>query len=301
MGTPDIAIPVLDYLFLNHNLLAVYTKEPKPQGRNLILSKSPVHTFSEEHNIPVFTPKNFKNHDDIDRLKAFKPDFIIVFAYGLILPKDVLDIPSHACINIHASLLPKYRGANPIQRAILNGDSQTGITIMKMDIGMDTGDMLHKIQIPIPSSFTLGDLQNQISIKAIDALDFYLQNFDTISPIKQGNTFSLAPKLKKEEALIDFSKSSIEIFNLVRALMPYPKAFFFHKSNPIKVLEAKVIDEKVQALPGTILSKDFKVACANNSVIQFNILQKAGSKPLAVKDFSNGYKFNIGDILNQNV
>ena len=300
MGTPEFSIPTLEYLIKNHNVLAVYTKEPKPQGRKMVLTKSPIHIMAEQHNIPVFTPKNFKNIEDVEKLKSFNPDFIIVIAYGLILPKSVLDIPSIDCINIHASILPKYRGANPIQRAVLMGEKKTGITIMKMDIGMDTGDMLYKKEIDIDDNITYGQLEQKMSFLSVEALDYYFNNMNTLSPIKQGDDFSLALKLQKDEMLIDFSNEPFQIYNLIRALMPYPKAFFTHNNNIIKVLEAKIIDENTSFNNGTIISKDFKIACGNGKVIQFIKLQKAGGNSMELKDFLNGYKIEIGQVLNKN-
>ncbi|MGN0929606.1 MAG: methionyl-tRNA formyltransferase [Alphaproteobacteria bacterium] len=298
MGTPNFSVPALLNLINNYNVVAVYTKEPKPQGRKMILTKSPVHLTAEKFNIPVFTPKNFKKDETVDELKKLHPDIIIVAAYGIILPQTVLDIPPLGCINIHASLLPNLRGANPIQRSILNGDSKTGITIMKMDAGMDTGDMLLKEEIEIDDNITYGDLENKMSELGAKMILEYLEKKDSIIPQKQSDKFTLAPKLNKEEAKINWQNTSLQIHNLVRGLMPSPKAYFTHKGNQIKVLKTSLINEKTDKPAGTILTNDLQISCGNETIIKIEELQKSGGNPLTTKAFINGYKFEIGENLN---
>lgn len=297
MGTPDFAVPALLNLIKKYNVIGVYTKVPKPQGRKMILTKSPIHITAEEHNIPVFTPKNFKNQEDIDTLKKLHPDMIVVAAYGIILPQSVLDIPPMGCINIHASILPKLRGANPIQRAILNGDKVAGITIMQMDAGMDTGDMLLKEVLPITNEITYGELEEKMSILGGEMILDYIENKDSILPQKQEGAFTLAPKLTKEEAKINWNNPAQVIHNLVRGLMPAPKAFFIHNDMQIKVLKTTIQNETTDKPAGTILTPDLKIACQNGEVIKIEELQKSGGKPLTTKDFTNGYKFTVGEVL----
>lgn len=298
MGTPDFSVPALLNLINSYNVIAVYTKEPKPQGRKMILTKSPIHLTAEKFNIPVFTPKNFKNEETVNELKNLHPDIIVVSAYGIILPQTVLDIPPLGCINIHASLLPNLRGANPIQRAILNGDSKTGITIMKMDAGMDTGDMLLKEEIKIDNNTTYGELEKQMSELGAKMILEYLETKDSITPQKQSDNFTLAPKLNKEEAKINWKNSAQEIHNLVRALMPTPKAYFNHNNIQIKVLKTSVLNDTTDKPAGTILTHDLQIACENGTVIKIEKLQKPGGNPLKTKDFINGYKLEIGENLN---
>ncbi len=301
MGTPDFSVPALSNLTQKYNVIGVYTKEPKPQGRKMILTKSPVHITAEKLNIPVFTPKNFKKDKTVENLKNLHPDMIIVAAYGIILPGSVLDIPPLGCINIHASLLPDLRGANPIQRSILNGDSKTGITIMKMDAGMDTGDMLLKEEIEIDDNITYGELEDKMSELGAKMILEYLEKKDSVTPQKQGDNFTLAPKLDKTEAKINWETNAKQIHNLVRALMPAPKAYFTHKDIQIKVLKTSVINETTDKPAGTILTKDLQIACGNGSIIKIEELQKPGGNPLPTKAFINGYKFEIGKNLNDKI
>ena len=298
MGTPDFSVPPLLNLAKKYNVIAVYTKEPKPQGRKMILTKSPVHITAESLNIPVFTPKNFKSNETVENLKSLNPDIIIVAAYGIILPGSILDIPKLGCINIHASLLPQLRGANPIQRAIINGYDKTGITIMKMDAGMDTGDMLLKDSVEIDSQITYGELEKQMSELGAKLIMEYLEKMDTITPQKQGNNFTLAPKLDKSEAVIRWTLPATQIHNLIRALNPAPKAYFTHNNMQIKVLKTSITNETTNKPAGTVLSRDLKISCGNGTVIKLEELQKPGGKPLMTKDFINGYKLEIDEKLN---
>jgi methionyl-tRNA formyltransferase len=297
MGTPDFAVPALDILTQFHNVIAVYTKEPKPVGRKMILTKSPIHQLSEQKNIPVYTPKNFKQEDTIATLKNLNPDMIIVAAYGIILPQSVLDIPPLGCINIHASILPNLRGANPIQRAILNGDKTTGITIMKMDAGMDTGDILLPHETEIDENITYGELENKLSEIGKNLIIEYLDKRENLTPKKQPNNFTIAPKLNKEESKINWEKNANEIHNLIRGLSPYPIANFTHNENIIKVIKSEIIKEKNTSPIGTILNKNMDIACGNNTILRILEVQKIGGKPMKIKDFLNGYKLEIGEQL----
>ena len=297
MGTPDFAVSALQNLIENHNVIAVYTKEPKPVGRKMILTKSPVHLLAEKNNIPVYTPKNFKSEETINELKELNPDMIIVAAYGIILPQSVLDIPTKGCINIHASLLPNLRGANPIQRAIINGDKVAGITIMKMDAGMDTGDMLLTESIDIDLNTTYGELEEKLSAIGAKLIIQYLDSYDFIQSKPQPSNFTIAPKLNKEEAKIDWTLPAIKIHNLVRGLSPYPYANCKHNENILKIIKSEVIYETTTAPAGTILNKNMDIACGNNTILRILEIQKVGGKPMKIKDFLNGYKLDTGDIL----
>ena len=299
MGTPDFAVKALSALISKYNVVAVYTKEPKPVGRKQIITKSPVHIMAEENNIPVRTPKNFKDESVVQELRDFHPDIIVVAAYGIILPESVLCVAPMGAINIHASLLPKYRGANPIQRAVIAGDKETGITIMKMDKGMDTGDMLLKEKIAIDENITYGELEEKLSKIGAKLIIEYLENMEKYKPIKQPEEYSVAPKLDKGEAKIDWnSKTAEQIHNLVRGLSPYPFAYFTHNENTIKIIKSQVVNGEHSDMPaGSVMDKSIKVACADGSVLQIMEVQKVGSKPMPVKAFLNGYKLEIGEKL----
>ncbi|MCR5506857.1 MAG: methionyl-tRNA formyltransferase [bacterium] len=297
MGTPDFAVPALKKLIERHNVISVFTKEAKPVGRNMVLTKSPVQVVAEEYGIPVQTPKNFKDVLSITKVQMFHPDMIIVCAYGVILPERVLDIPRLGCINIHASILPRHRGANPIQRAIMAGDRMAGVTIMNMDKGVDTGSMLLKDAIPVPQDMTYGELENALSEMGGNLIIEYLDNMDNILPQRQPREFTLAPKLEKEEAIINWEKNATTIHNLVRGLSPYPYAKFTHNDNVIKLIKSEVVKETTDKPAGTVLSNDLQIACGEGTVLKILSVQKAGGKIIDTKSFLNGYKIEIGEVL----
>ncbi len=308
MGTPKFSVPVLENLYNNYNVIAVYTKMPKEVGRHKILTKSDVHQRAEELRIQVITPKNFKNMDDVTTLKNLNPDMIVVAAYGIILPQSVLDVPRLGCINIHASLLPLLRGANPIQRAILNGHKKTGITIMKMDAGMDTGDMLIKDEIEINDDITYGNLSNKLSKIGSDLIIKYIDNRDNITPEKQPDNFTIAPKLSKDEEKINWHETATNIHNKIRALNPSSYAICRHKQTELKVINSSIDKNKfnmtdnidmVNKAAGTVISANktgIYILCGDKNIIQIKTVQKIGGKIMEVRDFLNGYKINAGDI-----
>ena len=298
MGTPEFAETALKALLPIHNVIAVYTKEPKPVGRKMILTKSPVHECAIQNNIPVYTPKTFKDEAIVNQLKGINPDMIIVAAYGKILPQNVLDIAKFGCINIHASILPKLRGANPIQRSIINGDTITGITIMKMDAGMDTGDILLQEETEISNTITYKELENKLSEIGAKLILKYIDNMGSIKPIKQDNTqATLAPKLQKEEAIINWNNTANQIHNLIRGLSPHPYATCYHNNNPLKIIKSEVVNDTHNFKPGTILNKNMDIACENNTILRILEIQKIGGKKLPIKDFLNGYKIEINEKL----
>lgn len=292
MGTPNFSATILKALTHHHNVIAVYTRTNPTD-----LTKPPVNIYADENNIKVFTPKSFKLDITVEEFKALNPDILIVAAYGAILPQTILDIPRLGAINIHPSLLPNYRGANPIQRAIINGDKKTGVTIMKMDAGMDTGDMLIKEEVELDDKITYGELDDKLATIGADLIIKYLENMETITPEKQPEEFTLAQKFTKDEAKINWEKTATEIHNLVRGLQPYPSAHFTHNNTIIKIINSEVINETTSEPAGTLLDKDFKIACGNNTVLKINIIQKQGGKPMDIKSFVNGYKIAIGEIL----
>ena len=298
MGTPDFAVPALKNLIKRHNVVAVYTKAPKPVGRKMILTKSPVQVVAEENNIPVHTPVNFKEILEITKLQMYHPDIIVVCAYGVILPERILNIPKISCINIHASLLPKHRGANPIQRSIMEGDQITGITIMNMDKGVDTGDMLLKDAMPIPENITYGELENELSVMGGNLIIEYLDKINEILPQRQSKEFTLSKKLEKEEAKINWENDATQIHNLIRALNPEPYANFTHNGNTIKIIKSEVVKNTTTDKPvGTVLNDKLEIACGKGSILKILSIQKPGGKIMDTKSFLNGYKIEIGEVL----
>ena len=225
MGTPDFATPALQKLIESeHEVIAVYSQPPRPKGRGMVLTKSPVHELAESHNIPVFTPKSLKKSiEEQNSIQKLNADVAIVAAYGLLLPKAVLDAPKYGCINIHGSLLPRWRGASPIQHAIWKGDKTSGITIMQMDEGMDTGDMLLKAEVPITNETTAQSLFDELAGMGGDLVLDVLKNVDTIQPEIQDDTLvTHAPMLEKSDGEIDMNAPAHDIDCQIRGLNPWP-------------------------------------------------------------------------------
>ncbi|MDO4697436.1 MAG: methionyl-tRNA formyltransferase [Pasteurellaceae bacterium] len=307
-GTPDFAAIHLQALLdSEHNVVAVYTQPDKPAGRGKKLQASPVKQLAEQHNIPVFQPKSLRNEQAQDELKALNADVMVVVAYGLILPKAVLDAPKYGCLNVHGSLLPRWRGAAPIQRAIWAGDAETGVTIMQMDVGLDTGDMLHKIACPIEPNETSATLYAKLAELAPPALLDVLNGLTTgqFSPEKQQDDLAnYAEKLTKDEAKLDWQLNAAQLERNIRAFNPAPIAFLTLNVNGteerIKVYQANVLAH--QAKPaGTVLAVEksgIQIATADG-VLNITQLQPAGKKPMSVQDFLNGRSewFTIGSVL----
>lgn len=294
-GTPDFAATALQALLdSEHEVSAVYTQPDRPAGRGRKLTASPVKTLALGHGIPVYQPLSLKDEAEQQLIREHKADLMVVVAYGLLLPKAVLDAPRLGCINIHASLLPRWRGAAPIQRAIQSGDSETGVTIMQMDVGLDTGDMLYTVTTPIGTEDTAASLHDRLAQLGADAA------VETISLIEQGraepqkqddNLASYAHKLDKAEAEIDWSLPAIEIDRLVRAFNPWPVAQTSYDGNKLRIWQAKAVDEHKRAQPGTIIaaSKQGIDVATGEGVLRLLQLQKAGSKAMDAAAFLNGH------------
>lgn len=302
-GTPEFAAKSLDTIIKHgHNVIAVYTQPDRPAGRGKKLVKSDVKCVAETHDIPVYQPEKLSNEDDQTIFSALKPDLMIVAAYGLLLPPEILSIPRLGCINIHASLLPRWRGAAPIQRAIQAGDTETGITIMQMDKGLDTGDMLIKLSTPIANTETASSLHDRLAELGSEAILTYLQEHQNLSPEKQDGTLAnYAKKLSKQEAQIDWHTSAIQIDKNVRAFNPVPVAFFVLDEMRIRVFEGCLHDHNGLEPSGTILKKDkhgILVKCDEGAYL-IKKLQLPGSKAMPVDAFVNGGKdlLNPGDLL----
>jgi len=295
-GTPAFTCPSLDALVASkHHLSAVYTQPDRPAGRGRRMQASPAKQWAEEHNIPVYQPLNFKNQAAQDELKALKPDLLVVIAYGLILPQAVLDIPRLGCINVHASLLPNWRGASPIQASLLHGDAETGVTIMQLDAGMDTGPILTRATCKIPPDATASSLHDILAQLAQAPL---LETLDALAegrahPVDQQHEHaSYAPKITKQDAVIDWHKPAIHIERQIRAFNPWPIARTEAGEQTLRVHQARALPQSTDAEPGTILSLDASgmfVATGEN-ILRVETIQFAGGKALSVSDWLNARK-----------
>ncbi|MCK0106714.1 methionyl-tRNA formyltransferase [Marinobacter sp. S0848L] len=295
-GTPDFAaIALKAILAAGHTVVGVYSQPDRPAGRGRKLMPSPVKQVALDANIPVFQPQSLKPEDAQQELAALKPDVMIVAAYGLILPKAVLDIPSHGCLNIHASLLPRWRGAAPIQRAIAAGDAETGITIMQMDVGLDTGDMLLKTATPINPDDTGGSLHDRLADMGgdaiVEALAKLSQSALTGEP-QNDDEACYAHKLSKEEGHIDWNNSATDIERLIRAFNPWPGTFTDLGKQRIRLHQAQALEQGSDKAPGTVLRREregIDIACGTGS-LRVTKVQLPGTRALTVNDLINGGK-----------
>ena len=297
MGTPDFAVPSLQALIdAGHDVCAVYTQPDKPQGRKQILTAPPVKTLALEHDIPVFQPNTLKNEDQQARLRELAPEVIIVVAYGKLLPKAVLDIPPHGCINVHGSLLPRWRGAAPIQWAVIAGDEMAGVTTMQMAEGLDTGDMLLTYETKVGEKETAGELFDRLAQSGAELLTQTLVKLDEITPRPQDDAQSCyAHMLDKQMAVIDWSKSAHEIDCLIRGLNPWPIALTTLSGERLKVFAAEKAAGNGE--PGTVLEADPKkgltVACGEGALKLIEI-QLVGGKRMKATDFLRGHVIEVG-------
>ena len=297
MGTPDFAVPSLQALIdAGHDVCAVYTQPDKPQGRKQILTAPPVKTLALEHDIPVFQPNTLKNEDEQARLRELAPEVIIVVAYGKLLPKAVLDIPPHGCINVHGSLLPRWRGAAPIQWAVISGDEMAGVTTMQMAEGLDTGDMLLTYETKVGEKETAGELFDRLAQSGAELLTQTLVKLDEITPRPQDDAQSCyAHMLDKQMAVIDWSKSAHEIDCLIRGLNPWPIALTTLSGERLKVFAAEKANGNGE--PGTVLEanpkKGLTVACGEGALKLIEI-QLVGGKRMKATDFLRGHAIEVG-------
>ena len=305
-GTPDFAAHHLQVLLQSkHQVVAVYTQPDRPAGRGKKLVASPVKQLALENNIAVLQPVNFKDAADQQQLKDLDADLMVVVAYGLLLPQVVLDTPKYGCINVHASLLPRWRGAAPIQRAVAAGDSESGITIMQMDIGLDTGDMLVTTRCPIDDSETGGSLHDKLMAQGGPALLQALAQIQagTTQPEQQDDSLACyASKLSKAEAALDWSLDAADLDRQIRAFNPFPVAYFTDGKDRIRVWQATPGSDNTGAAAGSIIRADsdaIEVACGNGS-LQLQTLQLPGKKAMPINTILNGYKdrFAVGRQLN---
>lgn len=303
MGTPDFALEAIKALNESeHEVAAVVTQPDKPKGRGHKMVAPPVKEYALEKNIPVFQPNTLKNGELKEVLDKYSPDIIVVAAYGKILPDYVIDYPKYGCINIHASLLPKYRGAAPIQYSVLNGDEKTGVTIMQMDYGLDTGDMLLVKETEIGEYETSGELFDRLAVIGGKALIEVLGLIESgkAERVKQGEGFSYASMISKDMARIDWNKSVEEISNLVRGMNPWPLAFTSYKGEIMKIIEARKVNESADGENGCILGykkgTGLMVKCAEG-ILAVTKVQFTGGKKLNIEDYLRGHDIETGVVL----
>lgn len=298
MGTPDFSVPALNALHKGpHEVVCVYSQPPRPKGRGHKVQPSPIHMYADEHGIPVFHPKSLKKPPEHEEFAAHNLDVAIVAAYGLILPKAVLDAPKYGCINIHASLLPRWRGASPIQRAIWEGDSESGVTLMQMDEGLDTGPEISKQNIEITQDTTAQSLHDALSslggTMITDAIEQLAQNGALSSTPQDDNQTTYAPLLTKEDGHIDWNQTAQQIDRQIRALNPWPGTY----TNNFKIKDAALSNQTTDAPIGTILDKKGHIACGQGTVLQIKSLQPAGKKPMDFASALNGGYVTIGEAI----
>jgi methionyl-tRNA formyltransferase len=292
-GTPDFAARHLDALLSSeHQVVGVFTQPDRPAGRGKKLMPSPVKVLAEEKGVPVFQPGSLRPQENQQLVADLQADIMVVVAYGLILPKAVLDMPRLGCINVHGSLLPRWRGAAPIQRSLWAGDVQTGVTIMQMDVGLDTGDMLHKLSCPITADDTSGSLYDKLADLGPQGLLHTLTQLaaGTAKPEVQDEALvTYAEKLSKEEARVDWSLSAAQLERCIRAFNPWPMSYIVIDEQPVKIWQASVINTPTNAAPGTILEANrqgIQVA-TGEGILNLLSLQPAGKKAMGVQDLLN--------------
>lgn len=294
MGSSEFALPALKKLIENYHVVAVYTREAKPAGRGMKLSPTPIEIYAKQHHIPIFTPKNFKTEQAIQSFKDLKPDIAVVAAYGILLPQIILDIPTFGCLNIHGSLLPRWRGAAPIHRAIMAGDNETGISIMQMSAGLDEGDVFAMQSLFLTISDTTGDIHDRLAEIGgdllLDVIDKII-NKQIVAIPQDNHTVTYAHKIIKQECELDFINiNAIQIIQKINALNPFPSAFFLHQGKRCKIHQAELIEQS--DIAGKI-DDNFVIYCKKYAIRPI-IIQKEGRQKQHITDFLNGEKNNQG-------
>ena len=301
MGTPDIAAECLKALYsAGHDICAVYTRRDKPVGRKQVLTAPPVKEVALEHGTPVFQPRTLRDGSEDANIRALAPELIVVVAYGCILPKSVLELPKYGCINLHVSLLPKYRGSAPVQWSVLNGDAETGVSIMQMDEGLDTGDVLRCEKIAIGPEETSGELFDRVTAVGAHVLCEVVPAIaaGALTPQPQDHAnATLAPMLNKEMAEFRLTESAAHIHNWVRGMNPWPVAWFAQDGKRIKVLESRLAENPQHAAPGTVLALKPLTIAAENGAVALLTVTPEGGKPMAGTAWAAGRRLKAGDSL----
>lgn len=302
MGTPDFSVPCFEALIKTEEVVGVFTQPDKPKGRGYELTPPPVKVCAEKHNIPVFQPASMRDGKALEIISSLNAELIIVVAFGKILPKEVLESVEYGCINIHASLLPKLRGAAPIQWSIINGEEVTGVTSMQMDVGLDTGNMLIKKSIPITENMNAGELHDALSVLGAEVMT------ETIDLLKKGglnpqiqddSLSNYAPMLSKDLCPIDFADTAKNVHNKIRGLYPWPVAVTKLGGKVLKIHESRLCDVKTDVNAGTVVDiKDgICVACGDGNTVLLTEVQLEGKKRMNYSDFLRGHKIEKGTVL----
>lgn len=301
LGTPEFAVPTLEALATRgHEIVAVYTQPDRPKGRGNQLAASPVKEAAIRLGLPVFQPERVRRAESIFALAAVRPDVMVVVGYGQIIPQSIIDIPQHGILNVHASLLPKYRGAAPIQWAIANGERETGVTIMRIDAGLDTGDMMLKAATTVGARETAPELSCRLSQQGVEILMEALRRIErgTATYEKQNEVnATLAPILTKDDGRVDWARTATEIDNRLRGFTPWPGAFSSFRGQQIQIIRAAADTELSALSPGTIVKdkRRLLVACGEGSTLELQEVQLQGKKRIPAEAFLNGYVFAPGE------
>ena len=303
MGTPDYAVKTLEALIKSeHTVAAVFAQPDKPVGRKQVLTPPPVKVCAESYNIPVYQPNSVRTGEALEIINNINPDVIVVVAYGKILPNEILSAAKYGCVNGHASLLPKYRGASPIQWCIVQGETETGVTTMLMDEGMDTGDILETVTVKIGETETAEELFERLSDISADLMLSTIEKLEKgeITPKRQEGEATYAPIIKKEMALLDFNKPANELFNAVRGYYSWPCAYFFMDGKRMKVIKAAV-GSKTDKVAGTVVGNNgvLSIACGDGIALDILVLQAEGSKVMEAKQYLCGKQIPLGTVVGE--
>lgn len=294
MGTPDFSVPVLEALHEAHEIVAVYTQPPRPAGRGKKPRPSPVAARAEALGLEIRNPLNFREEAEREAFAALEAHVAVVVAYGLLLPQAVLDAPRHGCFNLHASLLPRWRGAAPIQRALMAGDAETGVAVMKMELGLDTGPVALVEKTPISAEDTAATLHDRLASMGAPLMVKALAEIRTLTLTPQPEEGVYAPKIDKAEAQIDWRKPAVEVDRLIRGLSPFPGAWFMQEGERVKALHSELATGA--GAPGQVLDDRLCIACGEGA-IRLTRLQRAGAAPMAASDFLRGRQVSADAIL----
>ena len=303
LGTPQFAVPTLEALLsAGHIISAVFTQPDRPKGRGREVAESPVKQTAVAHGLSLYQPERIRRHENVDLLRQINPDATVVVGYGQIIPQSIIDIPRHGILNVHASLLPKYRGAAPIQWAIANGETVTGVTIMRIDAGLDTGEMLLHESTPIGADETAPELGARLAVSGASLLVRALADLEagrSVAVKQKDAEASLAPILRKEDGLIDWSRSASQIYNRLRGFTPWPGVYTFFRGQPLQIASARIA-APVNSLPAATLHAEQKrlfAGCGRDSALELVEVQLPGKKRMPVDAFLNGYHLTKNEIL----
>ena len=299
MGTPEFSVPALKKLISSkdHQVVGVFTQTPKARGRGLKEHNSPVQNLAISHDIPIYNPKTLRNQEATDLINSIEADIIVVVAYGFIIPENILNSKKYGCLNIHPSCLPKYRGAAPLQRTIINGETSTSVCIMQMDAGLDTGDIILQQDFELQPRISLLELHDKCAKLGADMLIQVLDQIRTLPhTLQQTEGASYAYKLTKQEGKIDWNDSSYQIDCQVRGMNPWPGTYFKYEGKIIKVLQTSYNDKEHDHQVGLVLNDQFEIACGQGTLI-IEKMQLPGKAPLTANEFLRGFKISAGALL----